>query len=77
MSAQPQNKKVSLTKNVTFLHKSHGEWNKIENPTVVPMNYERLDNDEEEIKMVFAHNEDNNNYINMGCDLESDDEVKE
>ena len=45
---------------MTFLNKSHGNWTKVEKATVVPVSYEGSD-DEEEVEMVSAHNE-NNNY---------------
>ena len=36
----PNTQKISPTNDVTFLDKSHGEWNKAEKPTVVPVSYE-------------------------------------
>ena len=44
-------------------------------PTVNPMSYEGLD-DEEEVKAFSAHNENNNNNYNVVSNLESTDELK-
>ena len=37
---------------VIFLHKSYGEWTKVEKPALIPMNYEDS-NDEEEVKRAW------------------------
>ena len=39
--------KNHLTKDVTFLHKSYGEWSKIEKPVLVFMSFKGSDDDDE------------------------------
>ena len=46
----PKIKKI--TKDMTFLEKSYGDWIKVEIPTVVPVSYEGSD-EEEEVKLVW------------------------
>ena len=49
---------IILTKDVTFLQKTYGQYAKVEKPVLVPMSYEGLD-DEEEIETVPAVNNNN------------------
>ena len=51
-------KKVILTRDVTFLQKSYGEYAKVEKPALMTRSYERSD-DEEELKMVPLVNNNN------------------
>ena len=60
---------------MTFLDKSFGEWNKVEKPTVVPMSNEGSNN--EAIKMVSAHDENNNDKYHVVNNWEIDDENEE
>ena len=52
------------------------KWVKLKIYVLLPMSYERLD-DEEEVKMISAYNENNNNYYNVITNSESNDEVEE
>lgn len=61
---------------MTFLNKSHGELSKVEKPVLVPMSYERS-NDNEEVKTVLAHNKNNNFHYNVVSHSENADKVKE
>ena len=65
----PKTKKIILTRDVTFLQKSYGEYTKVEKPTVLTMIYEGLD-DKEELETVPI--ESNNNNINVVSDSDSD-----
>ena len=53
-----------MTRNETFLKKSHGDYSKVEKPVLVTTNYEGLD-EEEELDMVPVVNQNkyNNNVI--------------
>ena len=48
---QPTTKKIILTRGLTFLQRSYGEYSKVEKPALVSMSYEGPD-DDEELKMV-------------------------
>ena len=54
---------------MTFLQKSYGDYSKVENPFLVTMSYEGLD-DEEELKTVSIIS--NNNENNLNIDYDSD-----
>ena len=71
-----QSEKNCLLKDMTFLEKSNSERNKVEKLTVAPMSYEGL-NEDEEVEIVLAHDENNDNNHNIVIVSESDDEVKE
>ena len=66
-SLNPKWGKGCQTKEVLFLEKSYGEWNKVKKPAVV----------EGEFKMVSAHDENNNYCYNIVRYLESYDEIEE
>ena len=72
----PKMRKISLTKDVTFLHKSYGEWSKVEKPVMVPKSYEGPDN-HDEVKMVSGNNQNNHLYYYVVNNSKSDKEVKE
>ena len=57
---------------MTFLVLSIGEWNKVENPSVILMSYEMSEN-EEEVEMALDHNENNNNNYNKVSNFESNE----
>ena len=71
-----QNEKNSLTNNVTFLDKLIYVLNNFEKLTVAFMSYEGSD-DEEDVKMVLAFNENNNNNYNVVRDLQSNDKLND
>ena len=52
--------KICLAKDLTFLNKSCGEWDKMEKPVVVPISYEG--SDEEKVKII-PKNSNYNNYL--------------
>ena len=58
---------LSLTKDLTFLDKSYGEWHKVENQAVVSMSYEGLEDDED--KLALVHNEKIYNNYNVVSDV--------
>ena len=58
----PMTRKIIFTKDMIFLQMSYGDWNKIENPVVVPKSYEGSDNDEELETVPVINKNDNNNY---------------
>ena len=53
--------KISLTKDVPFLHKSYGEWCKVEKPVKVPTSYDWT-NDDDKDETVSENNQNNNYY---------------
>ena len=57
---------------MTFLNKSFCECNEVEKPMLVPMRYERLD--DEEVEMVLAHHDNNDNNYDVLSNLGSDGE---
>ena len=65
----PKTKKNILTRDMTFLQKSYGEYTKVEKPAVLTMSYEGLDEDEE-LETVPVEN--NNNNVNVVSDSNSD-----
>ena len=71
----PKPRKISLTKDATFLVMSFGEWNTVEKPTVVPMSYEG--SDDEKVKVISGNDENNNNNYNVVNDFKSKDEEGE
>ena len=62
-------KRIILTRDVTFLNKSYGEYNKVEKPVILRTSYEGSD-EEEEFKIVSENN--NNGDINIVSDSDSD-----
>ena len=68
--------KIKLTKDVTPLDESYGEWTKVEKPTIVPVSYEGAHNDKE-FERVLACNENKTNNYNLVSNLERDDKVEE
>ena len=71
----PKTTKIILTQNVTFLQKSYGDFNNVENHALVTISYEGLD-DEEELEMVTIISENKNDY-NVVSDSKSDDKSEE
>ena len=65
--------KIILTRDMTFLQKSNGEYNKVEKPVLVTASYEGLD-DENKVKMVPIIS--NNNNSNVVSDSNRDDDTK-
>ena len=63
--------KICLTKDVTFLNKSCGDWHTVEKSIIIPISYEELD--EEEVEM-FPQNNDYNTYYNAVSDFDIDKE---
>ena len=62
----PKTKKITLTREVTFLQKSYRDYNKAENSVLVTTSYEGSD-EEEELKLVpLVHQ--NSNYYNVVSD---------
>ena len=61
---------ISLTKDVTLLSESFGEWNKIKKPTVIPMVYERLYNKEIKVSANNGNNNKHNVVSNFKCKVE-------
>ena len=68
--------KNRMIKDLTFLNESYGEWSKVDKPMLVSMNYE-VSNGNKAVKIVLAHNENNDNCYNLVSNSESDKESKE
>ena len=68
----PKTKCIILTYNVTFLHKSYGEYCKVEKPVILPTSYEGLDN-EEEPEIVSIENNDNGLNVVSNSNSDSSD----
>ena len=68
----PKTKKIILTRDVTFLHKSFGEFSKDEKPIFVTTSYEGPDN-EEKLKTVSIISKNNDNS-NVGTVSNSDND---
>ena len=64
--------KISPTKDVNFLQRPFGEWNKVEKLTVAPMSYEGLD--EEEVEVDLGNDKNTNNNYNLVGDLDRKDD---
>ena len=60
---------------MTFLHKSHSEWSKIEKPVLVLIRYEGPDEDKA-VEMVSSYNKNNDYVHNVNSSSERDDEAK-
>ena len=69
----PKTKKIILTRDVTFLQKSYGEYTKVEKSILLTISYEGLDS-EEELEPIPIVN--NNNNINLVGDSNSDDDIE-
>ena len=67
-------KQIILTRDVTFLRKSYGEYSKVEKPVVLNTSYEGSD-DEEELEIVPVDNK--NNDVNVVSDSDSDSSDEE
>ena len=65
----PKTKHIILTRDVTFLKQSYGEYSKVEKPLILHTSYEGSD-DEEELKIVPVDNKNNN--INVVSDSRTD-----
>ena len=63
-------------KDVTFLDKFYGEWNKVEKATVVSMSYQGLD-DDKEVETVLGNKDTNNNIYNLASNVESKNEIEQ
>ena len=50
-----------LDKDVTFLNKTYDDWDKVESPVIVQINYEG--SDEKEVEMIPKNNDSNNIMI--------------
>ena len=71
----PKTRKINLIHDVTFLNKSYGEFNKVDDTVIVPMSYEGL-NDEDVDDSIFINNRSNNNDYNVVSD-DTESESKE
>ena len=49
---------ICITNDMTLLKQSYNEWDKVEKPVVVPINYEG--SDEKEVEMISKNNLKNN-----------------
>ena len=70
----PKTKRIILTRDVTFLQKSYGEYSKVEKPVVLNMSYEKSD-DQEELKIVPVDNKKND--VNVFSNSNSDSSDKD
>ena len=61
---------------MTFLHKLYGDWSKLEKTMLIPTCHEGSD-DNEEVKMVLVHHENNQNSFNILNNSKSDNEAEE
>ena len=59
----PRQKRSFLARDITFLQKSYGDYNKVEKPVLVTTSYEESD-DEEKLEMVPVVDNNNNNNDN-------------
>ena len=61
----PKTKQIILTQDMTFLHKSYGEYSKVEKPVLVTTSYEGLDDEEKLEKVPIISSNNNNNNSNF------------
>ena len=66
-------KTIILTRDITFLQKSYGEYSKAEKPVLVVMRYEGSDN-YEELRTAPVVNTKNN--VNIVSDSNNDDDIE-
>ena len=63
-------RKINLTCDVTFLKKSYGEFKEVDNPVIIPMSYEGLD-DEDNDESNFLNERNNDNGCNVVVMIQS------
>ena len=66
----PKTKKITSTRDVTFLQKSYGEYSKGEKPVLVTISYEGLENDKELKMGPIISNKNNYNVSDSDSDTD-------